>query len=66
MRYALDSARRRDAVVLLLLFALFLLASPFFDWWAKPSSPWYLPYLVWLGIIVLIFVTLRRRHGHDL
>lgn len=44
---------RRDRVILLTLFALFLFVSPFQSWWAADDSPWYLPYLIWLLLIVL-------------
>jgi hypothetical protein len=49
-----SGGRHLDTVILLLLFALFLLASPLTMLWASADSPWYLPYLIWLGIIALI------------
>lgn len=54
-----------DRVILLFLFALFLLVSPLLRWWAADDSPWYAPYLVWALIIFLTFVLqrLRARHG---
>ncbi len=48
-----------DRVLLLLLFALFLLLSPFLEWWAADDSPWYAPYLIWALLIALTF-RLRR------
>ena len=67
MSQSLDSGRRRDAAIFLLAFALFVLASPFFKWWATPGCPWYAPFLVWAGIILLIFLLMRRSlHHHDL
>ncbi|MDH5785556.1 MAG: hypothetical protein OEZ16_08105 [Chromatiales bacterium] len=49
-----------DRVILLLLFALFLLLSPLLAWWAADDSPWYAPYLVWALLIALTYMV--RRH----
>lgn len=48
-----------DRVILLLLFALFLLLSPLTEWWAADDSPWYAPYLLWALLIALTW-RLRR------
>ncbi|MFQ5756864.1 MAG: hypothetical protein ACE5H7_12370 [Acidiferrobacterales bacterium] len=53
MRQIREISRRLDRVILLFLFALFLLVSPLLGWWASDESPWYLPYLMWLVLIVL-------------
>ena len=42
-----------DTLVLLILFGVLLFASPVILWWTDPESPWYLPYLLWLFLIVL-------------
>lgn len=55
-----DHGQRRSLIILLLVFALFLLASPFFRWWAISQRSWYLPYLAWAGIILLIYFSRRR------
>ena len=60
-----ESPRRLDGVVLLLLFALLLLLEPVRGWWASPDSPWYVPYLGWL-LLVLLMALARRRGGDDL
>ncbi len=65
MPQGFDTERWREAVILLLIFAVFLLASPFLRWWATAERPWYLLYLVWAGIILLIYL-IQRRHPHDL
>jgi uncharacterized protein (DUF486 family) len=57
-------AQHRDAVILLLIFAVFMLASPFFRWLATPNRPWYLPYVVWGGIILFIYL-IQRRYPYD-
>lgn len=45
---------RLDRVLLLFLVALFLFASPFTTWWAYARLPWYLPFLLWGGLIALL------------
>ena len=65
MHQRFDSGRGRDIIVFLLLLALFLLASPFRAWWATPESPWHLPYLIWGGIIGVVYLVQRDTH-HDL
>ena len=49
-----------DRVILLFLFALFLLLSPIINWWAADTSPWYAPYLIWGGLILLIWLLQRK------
>lgn len=64
MRLAPDNRDRPDSVVLLLLFGLFLFFSPFTFWWAAMAHAWYVPYLLWLGLIALIAWVVQRS-GHD-
>jgi hypothetical protein len=59
------STRQRDAILLVVVVVLFLLASPFVAWWSAGDRVWYTPYLIWLGIIGLAF-WLQRRRRHDL
>ncbi|WP_127476896.1 hypothetical protein [Sulfurivermis fontis] len=63
-----QNERQLDRVVLLFLLALFLLVSPLLDWWAADGNPWYLPYLIWLGLIVAMYRLQRRarQDSHDL
>lgn len=42
-----------DASVLIGLLAILLFASPLVSWWARASSPWYLPYVLWVIVIGL-------------
>ncbi|MFQ5995658.1 MAG: hypothetical protein ACE5K1_11260 [Acidiferrobacterales bacterium] len=66
MRQIRDIARGLDRVIILFLFALFLLVSPLLGWWAADTSPWYLPYLLWLVLIVLCaWLQLKERRRHD-
>lgn len=43
----------RDRAVLLGLLVLALFANPTISWWLDTAPPWYLPYLLWLAVIVL-------------
>jgi len=54
-----------DRVILLLLFALFLLLSPLTKWWAADDSPWYAPYLIWALLIALTFWLRRTLDRHN-
>lgn len=66
MRSGPEHGRSVDSAIVLFFAALFLFVSPFTDWWARDDSPWYLPYLLWLGLIGLIAVVALRRDPHDL
>lgn len=60
-----EPGRPLTSLVLVFLFGLMMYATPFLTWWAVEDSPWYLPYVIWLIIIVLVaFAQLRRGH-HD-
>lgn len=63
MPFTPKRGRQRESVVLSFLLALLLLAeSPIMTWWATGDKPWYLPYLIWLGIIALVaWVNVRVR-----
>jgi hypothetical protein len=52
----------RDHTLLLGVFILWLCVSPLLAWWTSPTNHWYLPYLVWLGIILLIAWVHYRHH----
>jgi hypothetical protein len=51
-----------ENTLLLGLFILLLFSSPILAWWATPGNVWYLPYLLWLVVILLIAWVHRRRH----
>ncbi len=61
-----DSRRQLDSVILLALLALLLFASPLMAWWARSTYPWYLPYVLWLLIIVIGAWLQLRRGDHEL
>lgn len=52
--------------VALFLVALFLLATPFADWWLSAQPPWYVPYLFWGGIVALGGWLIERGHRRGL
>jgi hypothetical protein len=60
------NGRRFDRVILLALFAVVLFASPLTRWWSAIGAPWYLPYLLWLAVILAGFWLQRRTNRHDL
>jgi hypothetical protein len=60
------SHRALDRTLLVLVAALMLFASPLTDWWATGDPPWYLPYLIWAGVLVLIVLLQRWLRRHDL
>jgi len=59
------SGRGRDIVVILTLLGLALFASPFTDWWARASFPWYFPFVLWGLLIALVAVTQILGHGFE-
>ncbi|MCB1881857.1 MAG: UTP--glucose-1-phosphate uridylyltransferase [Gammaproteobacteria bacterium] len=61
-----EPGRQYESTVLLLLFVLFLFASPFTFWWATDQQIWFLPYIFWLLVILIgAWLHFRFRH-HDL
>jgi len=61
-----EPSRQYESTVLLLLFVLFLFASPFTTWWAVNLQVWFLPYILWL-LVILIGAWLHFRfRNHDL
>jgi prepilin signal peptidase PulO-like enzyme (type II secretory pathway) len=65
MHTAPDNSSASESVLLALL-ALFLLASPFATWWMQLTPPWYLIYMIWLGLLGLIAAFSRRLARYDL
>lgn len=66
MSPANDPDKQKEHTLLLALLMLFLFATPLTLWWASPVHPWFLPYLLWLLVIILGAVISYRFGGHDL
>ena len=64
MAFTTQNERLLDRVILLFLFALFLLLSPLVDWWSAYDSVWFAPYLIWLLLIGALYWLQRRRQAH--
>lgn len=62
MRLEQDNSERSDRSILVFLVGVFLFASPFTLWWAGITDLWYLPYLMWVGLIALIAWVVQRSH----
>jgi hypothetical protein len=56
-----SSGHDRDISWLLLGGAAFVLASPLRHVWATDRSPWFLPFVLWLALIVLARLVARGR-----
>ncbi|MCB1868319.1 MAG: UTP--glucose-1-phosphate uridylyltransferase [Gammaproteobacteria bacterium] len=61
-----DPGRQYEQTILLLLFMLFLFASPFTSWWATGQYAWFLPYIFWLMVILIAAWLHFRFRNHDL
>ena len=61
-----EPEKQKESTLLLGIFIIFLFASPLTTWWAADDHPWFLPYLLWLLIILIgVWLRIRFRH-HDL
>jgi len=57
----------RDRALLLGLLSLVLFGAPAVSWWLDAHPPWYLPYGLWLVVILVAAWQARRprRSRHD-
>ncbi|MGD8909275.1 MAG: hypothetical protein PVF13_04265 [Chromatiales bacterium] len=53
MRETPPPERQFDRTLALGLLILLLFSAPVMIWWTTPESPWYIPYLLWLLIILV-------------
>lgn len=51
--------RPTEITIVVLLISSLVLLPPLLDLWFSIDSPWYLPYLIWFGIIVLSYYLQR-------
>ncbi len=56
--------RSTEITIVMTLISLMLLLPPLLNLWFAISSPWYLPYIVWFGIILLSFWLQRLLRKH--
>ena len=66
MRPASDNGKYLNLVLVAFLVAVFVFASPFYLLWMTPDTPWYVPYLIWLAVIVMTGVVQLWRGRHEL
>ncbi len=57
--------RPTEITIVVSLISLLVLLPPLINLWFDTTSPWYLPYLVWSGIIALTYWLqyLLRKHA---
>ena len=48
-----SDVRPTEITIVVVLISLLILLPPLFTLWIDVDLPWYLPYLVWFGIILL-------------
>lgn len=65
MRPSPDTDRPLERVLLVVMLAVVLFATPVTYLWAGDDSPWFMPYLLWLIVIVLIGWSSFRNRPHD-
>lgn len=55
-----------NVVLVTFMIAVFLFASPFYLFWMSPGTPWYVPYVIWLAVIVMTGIVQHWRSRHEL
>ena len=58
--------RPAEITIVILLIALLILLPPLLTLWISPEVSWFVPYLVWLGIVFMIFALQRLLSKHAL
>ena len=66
MRPGADNGKSLNLVLVTFIVAVFVFASPFYLLWMAPKTPWYVPYLIWLGVIVMTGIVQYWRGRHEL
>jgi hypothetical protein len=66
MRPAPDNGKYLNLVLVTFLVAVFVFASPFYLLWMAPDTPWYVPYIIWLAVIVMAGAVQLWRGRHEL
>ena len=65
MRLGSGGVKYLDLVLVAFIVTTFVFASPFHMVWMSPGTPWYVPYLLWLGVIVATALIQIWRGRHD-
>jgi hypothetical protein len=63
MRETSPPERLFDRTLALGLVILLLLSAPIMIWWTSQDSPWYVPYLLWL--VIILFTAWVQYHQHE-
>jgi hypothetical protein len=66
MRVQFDNVKFLDLVLVAFVVAVFVFASPFYLLWMVPDTPWYVPYLIWLCVIIVTGIVQHWRNRHEL
>ena len=59
MSLSSSDLRPTEITIVVLLIASLVLLPPLLGLWFSVDSPWYLPYLIWFGIIMLSYYLQR-------
>ncbi len=66
MKQPRQKLRYLDAIMIVVLLAVLLFASPVIYLWTARQSPWYMPYLLWLAVIIAAALAARLRSRNEL
>jgi hypothetical protein len=58
--------RPAEITIVILLITSLILLPPLLTLWISPEVSWFVPYLVWLGIIFMVFGLQRLLSKHAL
>ena len=58
--------RPAEITIVILLIVLLILLPPLLRLWISPEVSWFVPYLVWLGIIFMTYGLQRLLSKHEL
>jgi len=59
------SSRNSDKSLVTAFLLVLVFVTPFTSLWSRGEMAWYAPYMIWLGIVMLIAISLRSGQGDD-
>ncbi|WP_456405784.1 hypothetical protein [Thiolapillus sp.] len=59
------SSRISDKSLVTAFILVLAFATPFTSLWSRGGFPWYAPYLLWLGVVLLLAFAQRKRRQRD-